>query len=62
MKTTHLQLAHRERALAGMRASQQGISLTEYVSRLIQRDADQAGLSQYLDADNTLKVEARHGR
>ncbi|HEY9593897.1 MAG TPA: hypothetical protein VHE79_05430 [Spirochaetia bacterium] len=49
MKTTHIRLEHRERTLAGMRASQLGVSLTEYVTRLIQRDADEAGLTKYVD-------------
>ena len=40
MKTTHLGLEERERALAGMRASQVGISVTEYITKLI---ADPAG-------------------
>lgn len=50
MKTTHLGLHERERALAGMRASQLGISVTEYVAQLIRRDAESVGLTQYLDA------------
>lgn len=50
MKTTHLGLEERERALAGMRASQLGVSVTEYIAQLIRHDADQAGLSEYLDA------------
>lgn len=50
MKTTHLGLDERERALAGMRASQLGVSVTDYVAQLIRRDADAAGLSRYLDA------------
>jgi len=59
VKTTHLALNERERALAGMRASEQRISLTEYVARLIRRDADEAGLSTYLDA---AKTEVDHAR
>lgn len=47
VKTTHLGLEERDRALAGMRASQLGVSLTEYIAQLIRHDADQAGLSQY---------------
>ena len=50
MKTTHLALADRERALAGMRASEQQITVTEYIARLIRRDADAVGLTQYLDS------------
>jgi hypothetical protein len=61
MKTTHLTLADRERALAGMRASEQQISLTEYVSRLIRQDADEAGLSKYLD-NTTGSGEVGHDR
>jgi len=56
MKTTHLALADRERALAGMRASEQQISLTEYIARLIRKDADEAGLSKYLDAATAEEV------
>ena len=55
MKTTHLALADRERALAGMRASEHQISLTEYVTRLIRQDADEAGLSKYLE--HTIRAE-----
>lgn len=49
MKTTHVKLQARERALAGMRASQLGLGLTEYITQLIRHDADYAGLSAYLD-------------
>ena len=42
-----------------MRASEKQISLTEYVARLIRRDADEAGLSTYLDA---AKTEVDHAR
>ena len=59
MKTTHLGLEERERALAGMRASQLGVSVTEYIAKLIRRDADEAGLSTYLDA---AKTEVGHAR
>jgi hypothetical protein len=34
-----------------MRASELGISLTEYITRLIRQDADTAGLSRYLDGE-----------
>lgn len=51
MKTTHLALEDRERALSRMRASELGISLTEYITRLIRQDADTAGLSRYLDGE-----------
>jgi hypothetical protein len=61
VKTTHLALDERERALAGMRASEQQISLTEYVARLIRKDADETGLSEYLDGA-TNGEEARHDR
>ena len=61
MKTTHLALNERDRALAGMRASEQQISLTAYIAGLIRKDADEAGLSEYLDGA-TNGEEARHDR
>jgi hypothetical protein len=61
MKTTHLALGDRERALAGMRASELAISLTEYITRLIRQDADVAGLTRYLDEEATRKGVG-HGR
>lgn len=41
-----------------MRASQLGISLTAYVAQLIRCDANEAGLSKYLD---DAKRETRNG-
>jgi hypothetical protein len=66
MKTTYLSLEARDRALAGMRASQLGLSLSKYLSRLIQQDADQAGLSKYLNEgagkDQAARKEAGRDR
>jgi hypothetical protein len=45
-----------------MRASELGISLTEYVARLIRYDADMVGLSTYLDGETSLKKEVGHDR
>lgn len=39
-----------------MRASELGIGLTEYVTRLIRTDADAVGLTQYLDGDTAREV------
>lgn len=60
MKTTHLGLNDEERALARMRASQLGLTVTRYVAQLIQRDADEAGLSGYLNANT--QNGGRHAR
>lgn len=47
-KVTHLTLPDGERQLAAMRAAQQGLSLSDYVTRIIREDAERAGLLQYL--------------
>ena len=47
-KVTHLTLPDRERQLAAMRAAQAGLSLSDYVARIIREDAERAGLLQYL--------------
>ena len=59
MKTqvTHLTLDEARRRLLAMRAGQLGLSLTEYVGSLIQRDAEEAGLLELLGRGK----EARRG-
>lgn len=57
-KVTHLNLDDDVRRLAAMRAAQQGMSLTDYISTLISRDAEQAGLAGYLQGTVQLGEEA----
>jgi len=47
-KVTHVNLDDHDRRLAKMRAAQQGRSLTSYITGLIRRDAEQAGLVGYV--------------
>jgi hypothetical protein len=47
-QVTHLNLDERRRRLMAMRASQLGISFTEYVGTLIDGDAEQSGLVAFL--------------
>jgi len=48
MRVTQLKLSDQARQLAAMRAAQLRCSLSYYVTRLIQSDADSAGLSSFL--------------
>lgn len=48
MRVTHLTLSDQTRRLAAMRAAQLRRSMSEYVARLIQTDADTVGLSEFL--------------
>ena len=57
-KVTHLTLPDRERQLAAMRAAQQGLSLSDYVTSIIREDAERAGLIQYLGG----REEVRRGQ
>jgi hypothetical protein len=49
-KVTHLTLPDPMRQLAAMRAAQAGLSLSDYVARIIEADAERTGLLQYLGA------------
>ena len=52
-KITYLSLEERERTLAAMRASELRLSISQYVGKLITRDADESGLSKYFDAERS---------
>jgi hypothetical protein len=42
-----------------MRAGQLGLSLTEYIGRLIQRDAEEAGLIEFLGRGKEVRRAAK---
>lgn len=50
VKTTHVDFSDEIRTLATMRAAQGRIRLSEYLTRLVVADAENAGLLDYLDA------------
>lgn len=58
-QVTHLNLDERHRRLMAMRSAQLGISLTEYVSTLIDGDAAQSGLVEFLG--QAKREEGRRG-
>jgi hypothetical protein len=57
---THLNLDERHRRLMAMRSAQLGLSLTEYVGSLIDVDARQSGLVEFLGQGK--REEVGHGR
>lgn len=57
-KVTHLTLGDLERRAAGIRAAQLGVSITTYVSSLIQIDAERAGIVELVKQG---KGEVNHG-
>lgn len=57
-QVTHLNLDEQRRRLLAMRSGQLGLSMAQYVSFLIDRDAEQSGLSAFLQPK---REEARRG-
>jgi len=57
-QVTHLNLDEQRRQLLAMRAGQLGVSMTQYVAALIDRDAEQSGLSAFLQLK---REEVRRG-
>jgi len=47
-QVTHLNLDEQRRRLLAMRSGQLGLSMAQYVSTLIDRDAEQSGLIAFL--------------
>lgn len=45
-KITHLYLDERTRRLARMAAAQRGLSLSRYVTRLVEADAEETGVAE----------------
>ena len=57
-QVTHLNLDEQRRKLLAMRSGQLGLSMTDYVAALIDRDAEQSGLSAFLQPQ---REEVRRG-
>ena len=57
-QVTHLNLDEQRRKLLAMRSGQLGLSMTQYVAVLIDRDAEQSGLSAFLKPE---REEVRRG-
>jgi hypothetical protein len=57
-QVTHLNLDEQRRQLLAMRSGQLGLSMTQYVAALIDRDAEQSGLSAFLQPK---REEVRRG-
>ena len=57
-QVTHLNLDEQRRRLLAMRSGQLGLSMTQYVAALIDRDAEQSGLSAFLQPS---REEVRRG-
>lgn len=55
-KTLHIQADERTRRLAAIRASEQGVTVSEYVASLVEADAVASGLYQYLERENREEV------
>lgn len=55
---THLNLDEQRRQLLAMRSGQLGLSMTQYVAALIDRDAEQSGLRAFLQPK---REEVRRG-
>lgn len=47
---THLRLAERQRQLSAMRSAQLGLSMSDYIGWLIDKDSHQSGLVEFLDS------------
>ena len=57
-QVTHLNLDEQRRRLLAMRSGQLGLSMAQYVSTLIDRDAEQSGLIAFLQPK---REEVRRG-
>jgi hypothetical protein len=57
-QVTHLNLDEQRRRVLAMRSGQLGLSMTQYVAALIDRDAEQSGLSAFLQPK---REEVRRG-
>jgi hypothetical protein len=58
-QVTHLNLDERHRRLMAMRSAQLGMSLSDYVSTLVEGDAERSGLVEFLGQGS--KLEVRRG-
>jgi hypothetical protein len=60
-QVTHLNLDERHRRLLAMRSGQLGMTLSAYVSQLIDKDAESSGLLAFL-SKSTIERAVRSGK